>query len=152
MAVRAVVQRVGKARVTVEGELVGEIGVGLLVYLGAGRQDGQEDLAYVVDKVAGLRVFPNEEGKMARSVAEAEGQILVVSQFTLFGDVRRGRRPSFDDAADPVIAEVLYEEAVARWRSHHGLQVQTGRFRSHMQVEGQVDGPVTILLDSRKTF
>ena len=148
---RAVVQRVHEASVTVEGERVGDIGRGLLVYLGAAKGDEPKDLQYTVDKIAGLRVFPNEEGRMSLSVADVGGSILVVSQFTLFGDVRRGRRPSFDGAADPEEAERLYLELVDLLRGR-GLGVATGRFRATMLVQSAVDGPVTIQIDSRKLY
>ena len=146
---RAVAQRVSEASVTVDGEVVGTIGRGLLVYLGAEDGDGEDDLAYTVNKLAGLRVFPDEKGKMALSVADVGGGVLVVSQFTLFGDVRRGLRPSFDKAAEPGEAERLYERAVRLLRDR-GLEVATGRFRADMGVRSLVDGPVTILIDSRK--
>ena len=148
---RAVVQRVSEASVTVEEVVVGAIEGGLLVYLGAAEADGAQDVRYVVDKVAGLRIFPNEEGRMSLSVEAAGGSILVVSQFTLFGDVRRGRRPSFDGAAEPVEAERLYLEVVAGLRDK-GLSVQTGNFGASMQVRACVDGPVTIQVDSRKLY
>lgn len=148
---RAVVQRVASACVRVDGDVVGRIGRGLLVYLGAADGDGPEDLRYAVDKIAGLRIFEDARGKMARSVEDVGGGVLVVSQFTLFGDVRRGRRPSFDGAAPPGPAEVAYEEVVAGLRGR-GLEVATGRFRATMEVESRGDGPVTILLDSRKGF
>lgn len=153
---RAVVQRVSSARVEVDGEVVGTIGRGLLVYLGAGSDDDEGDVGYIGEKVAGLRIFEEEgaaEGKarMTRSVVDVGGEVLVVSQFTLFGDVRRGRRPSFSDAAEPKLAERLYEEVVARLRQA-GLTVATGRFRAMMDVHAVVAGPVTILLDSRKLF
>ncbi|HSN81044.1 MAG TPA: D-aminoacyl-tRNA deacylase [Polyangiales bacterium] len=148
---RAVVQRVRKASVTVNGERVGAIGPGLLVYLGAARDDEAKDVKYVADKIAGLRVFPNEEGRMSLSVQDVEGAILVVSQFTLFGDVRRGRRPSFDEAADPEDAERLYSEVVGALRTK-GLPVETGTFRAMMLVQSEVDGPVTIQIDSRKLY
>lgn len=148
---RAVAQRVASARVLVEGSVVGSIGDGLLVYLGAASGDGEDDLAYVAGKVAGLRVFEDDTGKMSRAVADVGGSVLVVSQFTLFGDVRRGRRPSFDGAAPPEDAVRLYEAFVARLRAL-GLTVATGRFRAEMLVEASVDGPVTILIDSRKLF
>jgi len=148
---RAVVQRVQKARVTVDAETVGEIGHGLLVYLGAARDDDLGDVKYMADKVAGLRVFPNQDGRMALSVADVGGAILVVSQFTLFGDVRRGRRPSFDGAADPEEAERLYLELVAELR-RRSLPVETGTFRAMMIVHSDVDGPVTIQIDSRKLY
>ena len=148
---RAVIQRVRQARVVVKGETVGAIERGLLVYLGAAQEDTETDLRYVVDKVAGLRVFQNEEGKMSRSVRDIEGSVLVVSQFTLFGDVRRGRRPSFDGAADPVEAKRLYLDVVDGLRNR-GLPVQTGRFGAMMDVHSLVDGPVTIQIDSRKLY
>lgn len=148
---RAVAQRVSRAEVEVEGEIVGRIDRGLLVYLGAAKNDSEADVDYVVGKLAGLRIFDDEDGKMSRSVLDVGGAVLVVSQFTLFGDVRRGRRPSFDDAAPPDDARLRYEEVVARLRAQ-GLRVETGRFRAHMDVRSSVDGPVTILVDSRKLF
>lgn len=148
---RAVVQRVNEASVTVDGEVVGAIERGLLVYLGAARDDGAKDVQYTVDKVAGLRVFPNDDGRMSLSVADVGGAILVVSQFTLFGDVRRGRRPSFDGAADPKDAERLYLEVVGGLQGK-GLSVETGTFRAMMLVQSAVDGPVTIQIDSRKLY
>ena len=148
---RAVVQRVRQARIVVEGEAVGAIERGLLVYLGAAQGDTETDLRYMVDKIAGLRVFQNEEGKMSRSVQDIDGAVLVVSQFTLFGDVRRGRRPSFDGAAEPVEAKRLYLDVVNGLRNR-GLPVQTGRFGAMMDVHSLVDGPVTIQLDSRKLY
>lgn len=150
-SVRAVVQRVHEASVSVEGEVVGAIGRGLLVYLGAAAGDRSEDVRYVVDKVAGLRVFPNEEGRMSHAVADVEGSVLVISQFTLFGDVRRGRRPSFDGAAEPKEAERLYRDVVEGLASK-GLPVETGRFRAMMEVRSNVDGPVTIQIDSGKLY
>jgi D-tyrosyl-tRNA(Tyr) deacylase len=149
--VRAVVQRVRSASVVVDEAVVGAIERGLLVYLGAEKDDGPSDLDYVVSKVANLRVFEGDDGKMTHSVLDVRGAVLVVSQFTLFGDVRRGRRPSFDDAAPPAEAERLYEDACARLRALE-LPVQTGRFRAHMIVRSDGDGPVTILIDSRKRF
>jgi D-tyrosyl-tRNA(Tyr) deacylase len=148
---RAVIQRVNQASVTVDGEVVGAIERGLLVYLGAARDDGAKDVQYTVDKVAGLRVFPNDDGRMSLSVADVGGAILVVSQFTLFGDVRRGRRPSFDGAADPKDAERLYLEVVGGLQGK-GLSVETGTFRAMMLVQSAVDGPVTIQIDSRKLY
>ncbi|MBX3246837.1 MAG: D-tyrosyl-tRNA(Tyr) deacylase [Myxococcales bacterium] len=148
---RAVVQRVARASVEVGGEVVGAIGPGLLVYLGAERGDGAADVDYCASKIAGLRVFEGDEGKMDRGVAEVGGGVLVVSQFTLFGDVRRGRRPSFTQAAEPAEAERLYLEVVEKLRAR-GLKVATGRFRTTMAVDARVAGPVTILLDSRKSF
>jgi D-tyrosyl-tRNA(Tyr) deacylase len=148
---RAVVQRVNEASVTVDGESVGAIDRGLLVYLGAARGDEARDVQYVADKIAGLRVFPNDQGKMSLSVIDIGGSLLVVSQFTLFGDVRRGRRPSFDGAADPADAERLYLEVVEALRAK-ALDVQTGTFRAMMLVQSVVDGPVTIQIDSSKLY
>ncbi len=148
---RAVIQRVNEATVRVDGEPVGAIERGLLVFLGAADGDEERDVQYAVDKIAGLRVFPNDEGRMSLSVGDIEGSVLVVSQFTLFGDVRRGRRPSFDGAASPEDAERLYEEVVERLRGT-GIPVETGTFRAMMRVEAVVDGPVTIQIDSRKLY
>ena len=148
---RAVVQRVSRARVTVEGEVVGSIGPGLLVLLGVEKADDKSDAAYLAKKTAGLRIFPDEAGKMNTSVAEVGGEALVVSQFTLLGDCRKGRRPSFDRAAAPEKADSLYEQYVAELRAE-GLRVQTGVFQAMMQVDLTNDGPVTILLDSKKVF
>lgn len=148
---RAVVQRVTSATVDVDGETVGRIGHGLLVYLGAARGDDDDDVAYVARKVAGLRVFEDDAGKMGLSVSEVGGEVLVVSQFTLFGDVRKGRRPSFQEAAEPEEGRRRYEQVVARLRDE-GLRVDTGRFRAMMTVRADVDGPVTLLVDSTKAF
>jgi D-aminoacyl-tRNA deacylase len=148
---RAVVQRVKRCRVSVGGETVGEIGPGLLVLVGVAQSDAQAAADYLAEKVAGLRIFEDAEGKMNRSVAEAGGAVLVVSQFTLYGDVRRGKRPSFDAAARPEQARPLYEYFVARLRAA-GLRCETGRFQEMMDVELVNDGPVTILLDSEKAF
>jgi len=148
---RAVVQRVTRARVTVGDSVAGEIGRGLLVLLGVGHEDSEADADYLVDKVAGLRIFEDDNGKMNRAVGEVEGGMLVVSQFTLYGDVRRGKRPSFDAAAPPEQARTLYEYFVARVRAA-GLGCETGKFQEMMQVELVNDGPVTILLDSSKAF
>ena len=148
---RAVIQRVSRASVTVGTETAGEIGPGLLVLLGVSTRDSEADAHYLADKTAGLRIFEDEQGKMNRSAAEAGGTVLVVSQFTLYGDVRRGKRPSFDEAAPPEVANRLYEHFVARLRAA-GLRCETGRFREMMQVELVNDGPVTILLDSEKKF
>ena len=150
-AVRAVVQRVREASVTVDGQTVGAIEHGLLVYLGAAEGDAPTDVRYVVDKIAGLRIFTNDEGRMSRSVHDVGGSVLVVSQFTLFGDVRRGRRPSFDGASPPGEAERLYLEVVSGLRAK-GLRVETGRFRAMMDVRSTVDGPVTIQIDSTKLY
>jgi D-tyrosyl-tRNA(Tyr) deacylase len=148
---RAVVQRVTEARVEVAGEPVGEIGAGLLVLLGVARDDTRDDADYLADKTFNLRVFDDDEGKMNRSLSESGGAILVVSQFTLYGDVRRGRRPSYSDAAEPEKANQLYEYFVERVRSA-GVKVETGVFQAMMKVSLTNDGPVTILLDSRKVF
>ena len=148
---RAVLQRVTRARVSVGGETVGEVGPGLVVLLGVARDDTDGDARYLVEKTVGLRVFDDEEGRMNRSVVEAGGALLVVSQFTLYGDVRRGRRPSWIEAAPPELAEPLYEFFVAEAR-RSVARVETGSFRRMMEVELVNDGPVTILLDSRKLF
>ena len=148
---RAVVQRVSCAKVTVNGWIAGEIGLGLLVLLGIGQDDGESDVTYMAEKIAGLRIFEDQDGKMNRSVLDVGGSVLAVSQFTLYGDVRRGKRPSFDDAATPEPARRLYELFVERIRAA-GLRCETGRFQEMMQVELVNEGPVTILLDSRKTF
>jgi D-tyrosyl-tRNA(Tyr) deacylase len=148
---RAVVQRVSRAQVAVSGEIAGEIGVGLLVLLGVGRDDTEADATYLAEKIAGLRVFEDAEGKMNRSVQDVGGSVLVVSQFTLYGDVRRGKRPSFDAAAPPEKARQLYDFFVERIRAA-GLRCETGRFQEMMQVELVNEGPVTILLDSGKAF
>ncbi len=148
---RAVVQRVSRAAVRVGGEAVGEIHTGLLVLVGVAQDDAEADADYLADKVAGLRVFEDSEGKMNRSVAEVGGAVLAVSQFTLFGDVRRGKRPSFDAAARPERARELYEYFVEQIRAA-GLRCETGRFQEMMEVELLNDGPVTILMDSRKLF
>ena len=146
---RAVVQRVREAHVDVDDETVGRIGAGLLVYLGAGRGDGDADVAWVANKVASLRVFPDAQGKMSLNVADAGGAVLVVSQFTLYGNVRKGNRPSFDEAAPPEIAERLVSETCEALRAR-GLEVATERFRAMMGVHALVDGPVTILVDSQR--
>jgi D-aminoacyl-tRNA deacylase len=148
---RAVIQRVTRACVRVEGRGVGEIGAGLLVLLGVGREDTAEDARYLAEKTITLRIFDDEGGRMNRSVVEAGGALLVVSQFTLYGDVRRGRRPSWTDSAAPEIAEPLYELFVAEVR-RRVERVETGSFRRMMEVELINDGPVTILLDSHKLF
>jgi len=149
--VRAVVQRVSSARVTVDGLMVGEIGSGLLVLLGASCSDGHDDVTYVVRKILGLRVFDNSDGKMDLSVIEVDGAVMVVSQFTLYGDARRGRRPSFDEAAPPKRARPLYDSVVEGIRGA-GLKVVTGEFGAMMDVSLVNNGPVTLLLDSTKQF
>jgi D-aminoacyl-tRNA deacylase len=148
---RALVQRVTRARVTVGDNVAGEIGRGLLVLLGVGHEDREADADYLSDKIAGLRVFEDDLGKMNRAVGEVEGSVLVVSQFTLYGDVRRGKRPSFDAAAPPEKARALYEYFVERIRAA-GLRCEAGRFQEMMLVELVNHGPVTILLDSSKAF
>jgi D-tyrosyl-tRNA(Tyr) deacylase len=148
---RAVVQRVSRAQVTVNGDVVGRVGRGLLVFLGVAGTDAEADAAYLADKIAGLRIFKDENGKMNRTAAEVSGALLVVSQFTLYGDVRRGQRPSFDAAAPAEHARSLYEYFVQRIHDA-GLPCATGRFQEMMQVELVNDGPVTILLDSAKAF
>ena len=148
---RAVVQRVTSAKVTVGDRVTGEIGAGLLVLLGVEQGDGPPDVQYVAAKIRDLRIFPDEAGKMNRSVLDLQGAVLVVSQFTLSGDARNGRRPSFASAAPPEIARALYEEVVRELKTS-GLRVATGEFQAMMQVALVNDGPVTILLDSRKTF
>jgi D-tyrosyl-tRNA(Tyr) deacylase len=148
---RAVVQRVSRASVKVNGELTGNIGEGLLVLLGVGQDDTDADASYLAEKVAGLRIFEDTEGKMNRSVTDVGGAVLAVSQFTLFGDVRKGKRPSFDAAARPERARALYEHFVERIRAT-GLRCETGRFQEMMEVKLINQGPVTILLDSRKLF
>jgi len=148
---RAVVQRVSRCRVTVEGHVTGEIGLGLLVLLGVSKSDNEPAADYLIEKIVGLRIFEDAEGKMNLSVQEAGGAVLVVSQFTLYGDVRRGRRPSFDAAARPEEARRLYEYFVERVRAT-GLRCETGQFQAMMEVELVNSGPVTILLDSQKGF
>jgi D-tyrosyl-tRNA(Tyr) deacylase len=146
---RAVVQRVRRARVTVDSRVAGEIQTGLLILLGVGREDNAESALYLAEKIANLRIFPDDAGKMNRSLMESGGSALVISQFTLYGDTRGGRRPSYIQAASPEIAVRLYEEFVRCFRSF-GIAVETGIFQAHMEVELVNDGPVTILLDSEK--
>ena len=148
---RAVIQRVSKAGVSVEGETVSSISRGLLVLLGVATDDTEADARYLADKTAHLRIFEDNEGKMNLSVFDINGQVLVVSQFTLYGDCRKGRRPSFINAARPPKAEALYKVYVSAL-ADAGLNARTGVFQAHMDVELNNDGPVTILLDSRKAF
>ena len=148
---RAVIQRVTRASVTIDGEIVGEIGNGLVVLLGIARDDTKDDADYLVPKIAALRIFDDADGKMNRSLKDIDGGLLIVSQFTLYGDVRRGLRPSWSDAATPEVAEPLYDYFVESTRKLLG-RVETGSFRKMMLVELVNDGPVTILLDSRKLF
>ncbi|HEY1800708.1 MAG TPA: D-aminoacyl-tRNA deacylase [Terriglobales bacterium] len=148
---RAVVQRVLRAKVSVDGKITGEIERGMLVLLGVGVKDGEPDADYLADKIVGLRIFDDEQGRMNLSAEQASVGVLVVSQFTLYGDVRRGKRPSFDGAAPPGKARALYEYFVERIRQA-GLPCETGQFQASIQVELVNDGPVTILLDSAKAF
>lgn len=148
---RAVVQRVARAKVTVAGEVVGEIERGLLVLLGVSDDDTQDDASYLAEKVVSLRIFPDDDEKMNLSLLDVAGQMLVVSQFTLYGDCRKGRRPSFIKAARPEQADNLYRIFVAEVHGR-GVQTATGRFQTHMDVELVNDGPVTLLVDSRKEF
>lgn len=144
---RACIQRVSEAEVTVEGEVTGRIARGFLVLLGVGHDDGPAELNWLADKIVGLRVFEDDEGKMNRSLAEVGGAMLVVSQFTLYGDCRKGRRPSFTGAAPPELAEKLYLDFVARVREA-GIEVATGKFREHMLISLVNDGPVTLWIDT----
>jgi D-tyrosyl-tRNA(Tyr) deacylase len=148
---RAVVQRVTSAGVTVDGRSVGRIGMGLMILLGVGRGDGPDDVSYVAGKIRDLRIFPDGDGKMNRSLTDVGGEVLVVSQFTLQGDCRKGRRPSFEDAAAPAVAAALYEDVVRQLRES-GLAVATGQFQAQMAVDLVNDGPVTLLIDSKRTF
>jgi len=148
---RAVVQRVSEARVEIEGAVAGSVGLGLAVLLGVGQGDAEADANYLADKIAGLRIFPDESGKMNKSVSDCGGAVLVISQFTLYGDCRRGRRPSFDHAAAPGLANQLYEYFVCQLRAR-GLHVETGVFQASMAVHLVNQGPVTLILDSGRAF
>lgn len=148
---RAVVQRVKEASVEVENKIVGEIEKGLLVLLGVGVGDTKEDLEYTVNKILGLRIFEDENGKMNLSLKDVKGEILVISQFTLYGDVRKGRRPSFTDSADPKIADEMYKEFITKCKEE-GISVESGEFGADMNVALINQGPVTIMIDSNKTF
>lgn len=148
---RAVVQRVSSSKVTVDEEVVGKVNKGLLVLLGVTHDDTSKDVDYMVDKVTNLRIFEDKNDKMNLSLKDIDGEILAVSQFTLYGDCRRGRRPSFSNAARPDVANPLYEEFVQKVRDL-GINVGTGKFGAHMMVDLTNDGPVTILLESRKEF
>jgi D-tyrosyl-tRNA(Tyr) deacylase len=145
---KVVVQRVSQARVTIEGDIVGEIGKGLMLLVGIGQEDQEQDVIWMADKLAGLRIFEDEDGKMNLSVEEIKGGILSVSQFTLYGDCRKGRRPNFMAAARPEQAESLYEQFNTHLRGR-GFQVETGRFGAMMDVSLVNDGPVTLIMDSR---
>lgn len=136
---------------TVDGDVIGKIGRGYMILIGVSAEDGDKDVKYMADKVPNLRIFEDEDGKMNRSILDVGGEILAVSQFTLYGDARGGRRPSFSTAARPEMANELYEKLVEAWRAQ-GLHVETGRFRAEMQVALINDGPVTLLMDSAKTF
>jgi D-tyrosyl-tRNA(Tyr) deacylase len=148
---RAVVQRVSSARVRVDGRVIGEIGPGLLVFAGVEKGDGPNDIGYIAGKINDLRIFDDAAGKMNLALADAGGAVLIVSQFTLCGDCRRGRRPSFDDAEAPAVARPLYDGLIAALRTVN-VSVATGEFQAHMDVELTNDGPVTILLDSRRRW
>jgi len=148
---RAVVQKVSSSKVTVDGEITGQINEGLLVLLGVTHEDTSKDVDYMIDKTLNLRIFEDEDGKMNLSLKDIGGELLVVSQFTLYGDCRKGRRPSFSEAAKPEFANELYEEYVKKAKEQ-GIKVGTGRFRTHMVVDITNEGPVTMLLDSSKTF
>jgi D-tyrosyl-tRNA(Tyr) deacylase len=146
---RAVIQRVKSAQVSVDGQVSGKIGKGLLVLLGVGKGDEEKDLSFLTSKIPELRIFEDASGKLNLSLKEIEGQMLVVSQFTLYGDCRKGRRPSFTEAEEPAAAKHLYEQFVSRLREQ-GLSIQTGEFQAKMEVHLVNDGPVTLLLDSRE--
>ncbi|HCO19344.1 MAG TPA: D-tyrosyl-tRNA(Tyr) deacylase [Tissierellales bacterium] len=148
---RAVVQRVSSAEVRVDDKMVGRVGKGLLVYLGVGKEDTVSDIEYMADKVSGLRIFEDENGKMNLSVQDIRGEILAISQFTLYGDVRKGKRPSFSDSADPDKGEELYNQFISIIQGI-GIRIDKGIFGAHMMVDYVNDGPVTILLDSKKQF
>lgn len=148
---RAVVQRVSEARVEVDNAVTGSVGLGLMVLLGVGQGDTEKDAEYLADKVSGLRIFPDDSGKMNRSVADCGGAVLVISQFTLYGDCRKGRRPSFDHAAPPELANQLYEYFVTELRER-GLHVETGVFQASMSVHLVNQGPVTLILDSSRVL
>ncbi len=148
---RMVVQRVTRAAVEVDGQIVGQIGQGLLVYLGVGHDDTEKDCEFIADKIAHLRIFEDDQGKMNRSVLDIGGAVLLVSQFTLYGDCRKGRRPGFDAAGDPARADQLYREVIRRVQQL-GVPVEQGRFAAHMKVSSVNDGPVTFMLDSSRIF
>ncbi len=149
---RAVIQRVKEARVSVDDRVVGQIGKGILVLLGVGKEDSQDDLIWTADKVVNLRIFEDENGKMNLSLLDIRGELLVISQFTLYGDARKGRRPSFTDAAPPEKGKEMYEEFVRYLKDKYDIKVETGEFGAMMDVHLVNWGPVTILLDSKKLF
>jgi len=149
--VKALLQRVSGAKVSVAGEVVGSIGPGLVVFIGVANGDGEKDVQYLAEKTTALRIFDDGEGKLNLSVLDIDGEILLVSQFTLLADTRKGRRPGFTEAAPPAQAEALFEQFVEQIRAT-GLKVATGRFQQYMQVEIHNDGPVTIMIDSRDKF
>jgi len=146
---KAVIQRVQSAEVLVDGRLTGKIGQGLLVFVGVGKGDGEEDISYMVSKLPDLRIFEDTSGKFNLSLKEINGEMLIVSQFTLYGDCRKGRRPSFTEAEEPTVAKNLYERLIHRLKEQ-GLPVETGEFQAKMDVHLVNDGPVTLLLDSKK--
>lgn len=146
---KALLQRVSRASVSIAGESLGEIGRGLVVFLGVAREDSEKDARHLADKIVNIRIFPDEQGRFNLSALDAKGELLIVSQFTLLADTRKGRRPSFTEASPPDQAEVLFERFVALMQAT-GLKVETGRFQQHMLVEIHNDGPVTILLDSKE--
>lgn len=148
---RAVVQRVSKAKVIVDGNIVGKIDKGLAVLLGVGLDDSEDDIKYLSDKIVKLRIFEDQNDKMNLSLLDIKGELLIISQFTLYGDLRKGKRPNFMNAAPPDIAEDLYNKFVGKCTSY-GVKVETGEFKAHMEVELVNDGPVTILIDSKKNF
>ena len=148
---RAVVERVNNARVEVDGDIIGQIARGLVVLLAIGQEDNDKDQEYMAEKLLNLRIFPDEEGKMNRSIFDVCGELLVISQFTLYGDCRKGRRPSYTDAASPLAAKQGYEDFVLLLKSK-GAKVATGEFQAHMHISLVNDGPVTILIDSKKLF
>jgi len=149
---RAVIQRVKNATVSVDNDIVGSIGEGLLLFLGIAKGDNEKDIKFIADKAVNLRIFEDENGKMNNSLIDVGGELLVVSQFTLYGDCRKGKRPSFDKAESPSEAEKLYESFVQYCRSNYDIKVETGKFQAMMEVQLVNDGPVTILLDSSKLF
>lgn len=149
---RAILQRVSRAHVKVDGETTGQIQKGWLMFLGVAAQDSESDLNYIIEKTLNARAFPDGEGKMNLSVLDISGEVLIVSQFTLLGDCRKGRRPSFTDAAPIGLAKELYERCIALMGTQSGLKIASGQFQAHMQVSLENDGPLTLLLDSKKGF